>query len=104
MENYIKRAGFGSILDKIKAQERISFSEGQALYNSNDILALGYLANIVRNRLNGDNTYFIYNQHINYSNICTNLCKFCAFGREKDTDLAYEMSVEQVKTEGQGPT
>ncbi len=68
-----------------------------SLYNSNDILALGYLANIVRNRLNGDNTYFIYNQHINYSNICTNLCKFCAFGREKDSDLAYEMSVEEVK-------
>ena len=97
MENYINRAGFGRILDKINAEERLSFADGQALYKSNDILALGFLANIVRNRLNGDNAYFIYNQHINYSNICTNLCKFCAFGREKDSDLAYEMSVEQVK-------
>lgn len=97
MENYIHNAGFGRILEKVKAEERLSFDEGRQLYNSNDILALGYLANIVRNRLNGDNTYFIYNQHINYSNICTNLCKFCAFGREKDSELAYEMSVEQVK-------
>ncbi|MCP4342801.1 MAG: aminofutalosine synthase MqnE [Desulfobulbaceae bacterium] len=97
MENYINSAGFGRILEKVKAEERLSFDEGQQLYRSNDILALGYLANIVRKRLNGDNAYFIYNQHINYSNICTNLCKFCAFGCEKDSDLAYEMSVEEVK-------
>ena len=97
MENYINKAGFGRILDKVKAEERLSVAEGRVLYNSSDMLALGYLASIVRNRLNGDNAYFIYNQHINYSNICTNLCKFCAFGREKDSDLAYEMSVEQVK-------
>lgn len=97
VENYINRAGFGRILEKVNAEQRLSFADGQALFRSNDILALGYLANIVRNRLNGDNAYFIYNQHINYSNICINLCKFCAFGREKDSDLAYEMSVEQVK-------
>jgi aminodeoxyfutalosine synthase len=97
VENYIHSAGFGLILEKVKAEERLNYEEGRQLYSSNDILALGYLANIVRNRLNGNNTYFIYNQHINYSNICTNLCKFCAFGREKDSDLAYEMSVEQVK-------
>jgi aminodeoxyfutalosine synthase len=97
VEKYIHSAGFGRILEKVKAEERLSYDEGRQLYNSNDILALGYLANMVRNRLNGDNTFFIYNQHINYSNICTNLCKFCAFGREKDSDLAYEMSVEQVK-------
>jgi aminodeoxyfutalosine synthase len=97
VDTYINNAGFGRILEKVKAEERLTFDEGRQLYNSNDILALGYLANIVRNRLNGDNTYFIYNQHINYSNICTNLCKFCAFGREKNADLAYEMSVEEVK-------
>ncbi len=97
MENYIYNAGLGRILEKVKAKERLSFDEGRQLYKSKDIIALGYLANMVRNRLNGDNTYFIYNQHINYSNICTNLCKFCAFGREKDSELAYEMSVEQVK-------
>jgi aminodeoxyfutalosine synthase len=97
VEKYIYNAGLGPIYEKVKAEERLGFDEGRQLYNCNDILALGYLANIVRNRLNGDNTYFIYNQHINYSNICTNLCKFCAFGREKDSDLAYEMSVEQVK-------
>lgn len=97
MEKYIKNAGLGKVLEKIKAEERLSFEDGRQLYGSDDVVALGYLANIVRNRINGDNTYYIYNQHINYSNICSNLCKFCAFGCSKDSDLAYEMSVEEVK-------
>lgn len=97
MKDYIQKAGLGSIYDKVLDGERLSVEDGLKLYNSPDILAIGYMANLVRNRLNGDNTYFIYNQHINYSNICTNLCKFCAFGRTKDSDLAYEMSVEDVK-------
>lgn len=97
MENYIVQCGLGNILDKVKNDVRLDLSDGEQLYKSNDILAVGYLADIVRKRLNGDDAFFIYNQHINYSNVCTNLCKFCAFGREKGTDLAYEMSVHDVK-------
>ncbi|MGW8195324.1 MAG: radical SAM protein, partial [Desulforhopalus sp.] len=97
MEKYINKAGLGKILDKVQTGTRLSFEDGRLLYQCNDILALGHLANIVRNRMNGDKAYFIYNQHINYSNICNNLCKFCAFGREKDSELAYEMSVDEVK-------
>jgi len=97
VEDLVKKAGLGDILDKIKGQERISIEDGIRLYNSPNLLAVGYLANIVRERLNDDNAYFIYNQHINYSNICTNLCKFCAFGKDKSSDKAYEMTVEDVK-------
>jgi aminodeoxyfutalosine synthase len=97
MEKIIENAGLSDIHQKVLDEKRLSIEDGLRLYQSNDILALGYLANIVRNRLNGDKTYFIYNQHINYSNICTNLCKFCAFGKDKESDQAYEMSVEEVK-------
>jgi aminodeoxyfutalosine synthase len=97
MDSFVQQAGFGAILDKVRANERLNLDDGIKLYESNNILALGYLANIVRERLNGNKAYFIYNQHINYSNICTNLCKFCAFGKDKDSSLAYEMSVEDVK-------
>ena len=97
MQNYITLAGLGDIHDKVVAGERLTFDDGLRLYNCSNILAVGILANIVRERLNGDNAYFNYNQHINYSNICTNLCKFCAFGKKKDAALAYEMSVEEVK-------
>lgn len=97
MLKQIHKAGLADIHEKVIAGERISFEDGVKLYQSNDILSLGYIANLVRNRKNGDDTFFIYNQHINYSNICTNLCKFCAFGKEKGADKAYEMSVEEVR-------
>ena len=97
MENYIGQAGLGDILEKVGKGQRLSQDDALRLYRNNDILAVGYLANIVRERKNGDNAYFIYNQHVNYSNICTNLCKFCAFGKEKGTDLAYEMTVNDIE-------
>lgn len=97
METLITRAGLGEILEKVKTGQRLTAEDGIRLYNSPDILAVGYLANIVREQLNGDKTYYIYNQHINYSNICTNLCKFCAFGKDKSSELAFEMDVEEVK-------
>lgn len=97
MEKMIEQAGLGDILQKVRAAERLTAEDGLRLYQSNDILALGFLANIVRERINGDKAYFIYNQHINYSNICTNLCKFCAFGRDAESELAYEMSVDDIR-------
>lgn len=97
MKALMHRAGLGEIFDKVIAGERLSTDDGFRLYACPDILLLGYLANIVRERLNGNRAYFIYNQHINYSNICTNLCKFCAFGKEAGAPQAYQMSVEEVR-------
>jgi len=97
MDSLVINAGLGDILAKIKDGERLSIADGIRLFQSPDLLAIGYIANMVRERKNGNNAYFIYNQHINYSNICTNLCKFCAFGKDKDSALAYEMSVEEVR-------
>lgn len=97
MEKMIETAGFGDILQKIDAAQRLSASDAMRLFESSDLPAIGYLANRVRERVNGDKAYFIYNQHINYSNICTNLCKFCAFGKDKSSDLAYEMTVDDIR-------
>ena len=97
MNAIIIQAGLGDILEKINNSERLSIEDGIKLFKHPDLLAVGYLADIVRHRLNNDNAYFIYNQHINYSNICTNLCKFCAFGKDKSSDLAYEMSISDVE-------
>jgi aminodeoxyfutalosine synthase len=97
MDSLVRNGELGNILEKVKDNGRLSFEDGIRLYQSQDLLAVGYIANMVRQRLNGSRAYFIYNQHINYSNICTNLCKFCAFGKDKDSDLAYEMSVDEVR-------
>ena len=97
MDAYIEQAGLGQILAKVRNNERLSLDDGRLLYNHPNLMAVGYLANIVRERVNGNQAFFIYNQHINYSNICTNLCKFCAFGKEKGHAQAYEMSIETIK-------
>jgi len=97
MDYLVKKTGLGDILEKVQEGERLSIEDGIRLFASRNLLAIGYLANIVRERKNGNRAYFIYNQHINYSNICTNLCKFCAFGKDRSSDLAYEMSVEDVR-------
>ncbi len=97
MDTLVVQAGLGDILEKIHNNERLSIDDGRRLYQCPDLPAVGYLANIVRERHNGDQAYFIYNQHINYSNVCVNLCKFCAFGKDKSSKLAYEMTAAEVE-------
>jgi aminodeoxyfutalosine synthase len=54
------------------------------------------LANLVRERLHGQQTYWVYNQHINYSNICVNGCRFCAFSRGLGDKGGFSLTVEQI--------
>ncbi len=58
--------------------------------------AVGALANIVRERLSGDKTYYVRNQHINYTNVCNKGCKFCGFYAQKGGPDPYTMSLEDV--------
>ena len=71
------------IAEKIFAAERLSFDDGVALYGTSDVLAVGWLANHVRERMHGDVTYFNVNRHINPTNVCVAACRLCAFGRKK---------------------
>ena len=85
-----------SIADKVLAGERLSFDEGVALFQSNDLLALGYLANHVREKLHGKRTYFNVNRHINPTNVCVANCRLCAFGRKKNDAAGYTMALEEA--------
>ncbi|MFT6715110.1 MAG: aminodeoxyfutalosine synthase, partial [Planctomycetota bacterium] len=89
-------AGLGDIATKVIAGERLSYDEGMELYANPDLFAVGALANHVRERLHGDATYFNVNQHINYTNLCNRLCKFCAFQRLPGQDGAYLMTPEDA--------
>jgi aminodeoxyfutalosine synthase len=84
------------ISEKVEARERLSFEDGVAMFRSGDILALGYLANLVRERLHGDTTYFNVNRHINPTDVCVASCRLCAFGKRAKDPNAYTMSLEQV--------
>ena len=84
------------IAAKVLEGERLSFEDGVALYRSGDILAVGWLANYIREKLHGDVAYFNVNRHINPTNVCVAACRLCAFGRKKGTDGSYTMALEQA--------
>src|SRR6201998_399455 len=84
------------IAAKVLAGERLSFDDGLALYGAADVLAVGWLANYVREKMHGDVAYFNVNRHINPTNVCVAACRLCAFGRKKGGDGAYTMALEQA--------
>jgi len=86
------------IHDKLMAGQRLSAEDGLALYRTGDILAVGWMANHVREKLHGNIAYFNVNRHINPTNVCVAACRLCAFGRKKDAPGAYTMALEEAWT------
>ena len=84
------------IAAKVLAGERLSLEDGVALYRSPDLLALGWLANYVREKRHGDVCYFNVNRHINPTNVCVAHCKLCAFGRSPEAPGAYTFALEEI--------
>jgi aminodeoxyfutalosine synthase len=84
------------IAAKVMAGERLDFNDGVALYGSSDVLAVGWLANHVRERMHGDVAYFNVNRHINPTNVCVANCRLCAFGRKKGDAAGYTMALEEA--------
>jgi len=84
------------IAEKVLSSQRLSAEDAMALYRSGDVLAIGWLANFVRESLHGDTTYFNVNRHINPTNVCVAACRLCAFGRKKDVPGAYTMALEEA--------
>jgi aminodeoxyfutalosine synthase len=85
------------IYRKVDEGKRLSFEDGVRLFNTRNLTAVGYMANIVRERRHGAKTFFVRNQHINYTNICNKFCKFCSFYAKKGGPAPYEMTLEQVR-------
>src|ERR1700752_3135128 len=84
------------VYDKVLSGERLNADDALALYRTGDILAVGRMANSVRERMHGDRTYFNVNRHINPTNVCVAACRLCAFGRKKDSPGAYTMALEEA--------
>jgi aminodeoxyfutalosine synthase len=84
------------IAQKVEDGQRITFDEGVFLYEHGDLAFVGALANLVRERKNGNATYFNRNFHMEPTNLCVYDCKFCSYSRlikqKSDTDAwAYSM-------------
>ena len=100
---HITDARIEPIAAKVLAGERLSVEDGLTLYESSDLLAIGWLANYVREKRHGNRCYYNINRHINPTNVCGAHCKLCAFGRDKEADGAYGYSLEEIwERAGQG--
>src|SRR2546430_12205666 len=84
------------VAENVFCGPRLNTNDALALYRSGDILAVGWLANSVRERMHGDTAYFNVNRHINPTNVCVAACRLCAFGRKKDAQGAYTMALEEA--------
>src|SRR3990172_4630179 len=103
--SFIEDPHLRPVAEKVFAGERLSFDDGLTLYRSADLLALGYLANHVREKLHGNVVYFNVNRHINPTNVCVASCKLCAFGRKPDAPGAYTMALDEAfRIAGEGWT
>src|SRR6202045_563886 len=84
------------IREKVEADQRLSFDDGVYLYDQADLFTLGELANIVRERKNGNFTYYNVNEHLNPTNVCVYRCTFCAFRSDLKGPKGYVMTDEQI--------
>jgi aminodeoxyfutalosine synthase len=84
------------IAEKVEERKRISEADAVALYRANDLNALGMIANVTRERKNGNYASYIHNRYINYSNICILSCQFCAFAAKKRDAHAFEYAIDEI--------
>src|SRR5439155_25215750 len=81
----------------VERRERLSFDDGVRLFESDDLLAVGRLADRVRRRLVGDAAYFNINMRLEPTNGCVARCSFCSFYRPLSHPEAYTHSLEEIE-------
>jgi aminodeoxyfutalosine synthase len=85
------------IREKIEAGDRLDFEDGLQLIETDDLLALGELADLARRqRGGGDEVYFVQNMYVSQTNVCRVKCKFCAFAKTRKQEGAYELTADEL--------
>src|SRR3954451_15782296 len=85
------------IREKVEAGERLDFEDGLTLMETDDLLALGELADVARRRRGGtDEVYFVQNLYLNQTNVCRVKCKFCAFAKTRKQEDAYTIGADEL--------
>jgi aminodeoxyfutalosine synthase len=89
------------VFDKVLDGQRLDSADGVALFESNDLLAIGALADWANRQKNGDRVFFVANQHLNPTNVCVLRanCVFCSFARKPKEEGAYTMTLEEAYAE-----
>ncbi|MBN2826039.1 MAG: aminofutalosine synthase MqnE [Campylobacterales bacterium] len=84
-----------NIITKINNKERLNADEALELYNL-DLFTLGQLADAIRIEKFGKKSYFNINRHINPTNVCKDICKFCAYSASRKNPNQYTMSHDEI--------
>ncbi len=92
-----KPASLRGIISKVRKSKRLDEDEGLLLFRHADLITLGELASEIRKRLHPERIVtFIVDRNINYTNVCVNKCRFCAFYREAGSPEAYLLSRDEI--------
>jgi aminodeoxyfutalosine synthase len=84
------------VLDKVENGEALNYRDAKSILESNDLIQIGKLARKLKHKKSKNKVYFVFNKHINYTNLCISKCKFCAFYRNGDEQDAYTMDVDTI--------
>ncbi|MFW5929189.1 MAG: aminofutalosine synthase MqnE [Halobacteriota archaeon] len=95
----VRDAGLRDVVEKVEAGERLDYEDGLALYESDDLLGVGRLADTVRRQRVGDDVYFSVNKKLYHTNVCAFDCEFCAFYEKPGSDDAVERTPEELAEE-----
>src|SRR5262245_14156340 len=96
MSDFAADGRLAGIRARVEAGGRLSFDDGVYLDERADLFTLGELANLVRERKNGNRAYYNVNEHLNPTNVCVYRCTFCAFRADLKSPRGYVMSDEQI--------
>ncbi|THB81543.1 MAG: aminofutalosine synthase MqnE [Desulfobacteraceae bacterium] len=84
---------------RVKNNSRLSKEDGILLYDTHDLIGVGYIADHVRQKRHGKQAYYVYNQHLNYTNVCKNRCAFCAYAKDRDENGAYTWDMTEIENQ-----
>jgi len=84
-----------SIIEKLENNERLSLEDGVALYDL-DLFTLAHYANKIREDKHGKKTYFNINRHINPTNVCKDVCQFCAYSASRKNPDQWTMTHQEI--------
>lgn len=96
LQELMKKSDISDVLDGALAGRRLGLDDCIRLVKSEDAYSMGLVANILRQRLFGDNITFVNNIILNYTNVCVTYCKFCAFYRPPGHEESYTVPTDEI--------
>ncbi|MBZ0269066.1 aminofutalosine synthase MqnE [bacterium] len=96
----IRDPRLAEIAAKVEEGERLTFEDGLACLQTDDLFGLGRIADRAKTRKTGDSVFYVLNRQLNPTNLCVLTCKFCDFAARPGDSHAYELSMEQILEHG----